>query len=163
IPRLAILRGEALTKLKQAAEAETILQDARTIALKYGLRPLLWHIDLTLGKLAHAQRRCEEAERRFAAALETLEELASGIPDESLHQHFLQNAQALFPRTRQASPRRLTKQTFEGLTERERAVAALIAKGKSNREIADALVVAPRTIETHVHSILSKLGFTSRA
>jgi DNA-binding NarL/FixJ family response regulator len=49
------------------------------------------------------------------------------------------------------------------LTQRERAVAALIARGKSNREIADSLVVAPRTIETHVHSILSKLGFTSRA
>jgi non-specific serine/threonine protein kinase len=49
------------------------------------------------------------------------------------------------------------------LTQRERAVAALIARGKSKREIADALVIAPRTIETHVHSILSKLGFTSRA
>jgi len=48
------------------------------------------------------------------------------------------------------------------LTERERAVAALIARGKSNREIADALVVAPRTIETHISSILSKLDFTSR-
>jgi non-specific serine/threonine protein kinase len=49
------------------------------------------------------------------------------------------------------------------LTQRERAVAALIARGKSNREIADELIIAPRTIETHVHSILSKLGFASRA
>ena len=57
---------------------------------------------------------------------------------------------------------RLTKKAFEGLTQRERAVAALIARGKSNREIADELVVAPRTIETHISSILSKLGFTSR-
>jgi tetratricopeptide (TPR) repeat protein len=163
IPRLAKLRGEALTKLKQAAEAETILQDARTTALTYGLRPLLWRIDLTLGKLAHAQRRYEEAERRFAEARELLEDLASSLPDQPFHQHFLQHAQALFPHTRQPSPHRLTKKTFEGLTQRERAVAALIARGKSNREIADALVVAPRTIETHVHSILSKLGFTSRA
>jgi DNA-binding NarL/FixJ family response regulator len=42
-------------------------------------------------------------------------------------------------------------------------MAALLARGKSNREIADELVVAPRTIETHVSSILSKLGLTSRA
>jgi DNA-binding NarL/FixJ family response regulator len=49
------------------------------------------------------------------------------------------------------------------LTQRERAVAALLTRGKSNREIADELVVAPRTIETHVSSILSKLGLTSRA
>ena len=47
IPRLAKLRGEALIKLKQAAEAETILQHARAAALERGLRPLLWRIDLT--------------------------------------------------------------------------------------------------------------------
>jgi ATP/maltotriose-dependent transcriptional regulator MalT len=163
IPRLTKLRGEALIKLKQAAEAETILQNARTTALKHGLRPLLWRICLTQGKLAHSQRRYEEAERQFAEALELLEDLARKVPDQTLHQHFLQHAHALFPHTRRPSPHRLTKKTFEGLTERERAVAALIARGKSNREIADSLVVAPRTIETHVHSILSKLGFTSRA
>jgi DNA-binding CsgD family transcriptional regulator len=163
IPRLAKLRGEALIKLKQAAEAETILQNARTTALKHGLRPLLWRICLTQGKLAHSQRRYEEAERQFAEALELLEDLASRLPDQTLQRHFLQHAQALFPRRRQPSPHRLTKKTFEGLTQRERAVAALIARGKSNRQIADQLFVAPRTIETHVHSILSKLGFTSRA
>jgi DNA-binding CsgD family transcriptional regulator len=163
IPGLSKMRGEALTKLKQGAEAETILQDARVTALKHGLRPLLWRISLAQGKLAHSQRRYEEAERRFAEALEMLEDLASSLPDETLQQHFLQHAHALFPRSRQPSPHRLTKKTFEGLTQRERAVAALLARGKSNREIADELVVAPRTIETHVSSILSKLGLTSRA
>src|SRR5207245_2777295 len=79
---------------------------------------------------------------------EMLEDLASSLPDQTLQQHFLQHAQALFPRSRQPSPHRLTKKTFEGLTERERAVAALIARGKSNREIADSLVVAPRSITT---------------
>jgi len=163
IPRLSRLRGEALTRLKQGAEAETILQQARAAALKHSLRPLLWRIYLTQGKLAHSQRRYEEAERRFAAAQELLEDLASSLPDETLQQHFLQHEHALFPHTRQPSPHRLTKKAFEGLTQRERAVAALIARGKSNREIADELVIAPRTIETHVHSILTKLGFTSRA
>ena len=50
-----------------------------------------------------------------------------------------------------------------GLTAREREVAALIAEGRSNREIADALVVGERTVETHVSNVLAKLGFTSRA
>jgi len=162
IPSLSKLRGEAFTKLKQGAEAEAILQQARATALNHGLRPLLWRIYLTQGKLAHSQRRYEEAERRFAEALELLEDIASSLPDEILQQHFLPHAHALFPHTRQTSPHRLTKKTFEGLTQRERAVAALIARGKSNREIADELVVAPRTIETHVSSILSKLGLTSR-
>ncbi|MCW6007070.1 helix-turn-helix transcriptional regulator, partial [Micromonospora sp. CPCC 205371] len=50
-----------------------------------------------------------------------------------------------------------------GLTRREREVAALIAQGLTNREIAARLVVAQRTAEGHVENILSKLGFTSRA
>jgi non-specific serine/threonine protein kinase len=49
-----------------------------------------------------------------------------------------------------------------GLTKREREVAALIAEGLSNREIAARLVVAQRTAEGHVENILSKLGFSSR-
>ena len=39
----------------------------------------------------------------------------------------------------------------------------LIAQGKSNREIADILVVSYRTVEAHVRKVLAKLGFTSRA
>jgi DNA-binding CsgD family transcriptional regulator len=162
IPRLAKLRGEALTKLTQAAEAETSLQEARTTALKHGLRPWLWRICMTQGKLAHSQRRYEEAERQFAEAQELLEDLASSLPDQTFHQHFLHHAHALFPRTRQPSAHRLAKKTFEGLTERERAVAVLIARGKSNREIADSLGITPGTIQTHVSSILSKLHFSSR-
>jgi len=162
IPHLLKLRGEIFTALKQGAEAEMALHHARVTALKHGLRPLLWRISLAQGKLAHSQRRYEEAERAFAAAQELVVDLASGLPDEPLQQHFLHHAHALFPRTRQPSPHRLAKKTFEGLTQRERAVAALIARGKSNREIADELGVTPGTIETHVSSILSKLNFSSR-
>jgi DNA-binding CsgD family transcriptional regulator len=63
----------------------------------------------------------------------------------------------------QAVPsRRLEKEKFGGLTEREREVAALIAQGKSNREIAEAMVVGVRTVETYVTRILNKLDFDSR-
>jgi DNA-binding CsgD family transcriptional regulator/tetratricopeptide (TPR) repeat protein len=51
---------------------------------------------------------------------------------------------------------------FGGLTARERSVATLIAQGKSNREIAVAMTVRVKTIETYVTRILDKLGFDSR-
>lgn len=49
------------------------------------------------------------------------------------------------------------------LTAREREVALLVAEGRKNREIASLLVISPRTVETHVDRILTKLGFISRA
>lgn len=49
------------------------------------------------------------------------------------------------------------------LTPRENEVAHLVAAGMKNREIADRLVISPRTAEAHVEHILAKLGFTSRA
>jgi non-specific serine/threonine protein kinase len=50
----------------------------------------------------------------------------------------------------------------DGLTGREREVAALIGQGKTNGEIANELVLSKRTVESHVSKILSKLGLTSR-
>lgn len=55
------------------------------------------------------------------------------------------------------------RKKLDELTAREREVAALIAHGKSNGEIAAELVVSKRTVETHVSNILSKLGATNRA
>jgi len=49
------------------------------------------------------------------------------------------------------------------LTAREREVAALVARGRTNRQIAEALVLSERTVHTHVHNILGKLELTSRA
>ena len=49
------------------------------------------------------------------------------------------------------------------LTPRELQVARLIAGGRSNKQIAAALVISQRTAENHVEHILAKLGFTSRA
>jgi predicted ATPase/DNA-binding CsgD family transcriptional regulator len=50
-----------------------------------------------------------------------------------------------------------------GLSPRELEVALLIAQGQTNRRIAEALVIAEWTVDTHVRHILTKLGFRSRA
>src|SRR5690242_11839785 len=49
------------------------------------------------------------------------------------------------------------------LTPREQEVAALVAEGLTNRQIAERLFIAERTAEHHVEQIRSKLGFHSRA
>ena len=50
-----------------------------------------------------------------------------------------------------------------GLTPRERQIAGLIARGRSNRDIAQELLISPATAARHVANILAKLGFSSRA
>ncbi|MBI2324581.1 MAG: helix-turn-helix transcriptional regulator [Chloroflexi bacterium] len=49
------------------------------------------------------------------------------------------------------------------LTGREREVAVLVAKGMTNREIAERLTLSVRTAESHVAGIRTKLGFRTRA
>jgi DNA-binding NarL/FixJ family response regulator len=68
-----------------------------------------------------------------------------------------------FPNAPALGPRQASKQAFDGLSQREREVAALVAQGYSNHRIADALTLSERTVEKHVENIMSKLHINSRA
>ena len=67
-----------------------------------------------------------------------------------------------------AVARRLTQEIVSpptglgALTERERSVLSLVATGRSNKAIADELVISERTARTHVSNVLRKLQLTSR-
>jgi DNA-binding NarL/FixJ family response regulator len=50
-----------------------------------------------------------------------------------------------------------------GLSDREVEVLRLVARGLSNREVADRLTVSRRTAEHHVQHIYDKIGVSSRA
>ena len=60
-----------------------------------------------------------------------------------------------------ARPR--TPPVFAPLSARERQVAALLARGCGNGEIAAELVISEATVKDHVHSILRKTGLKTRA
>jgi predicted ATPase/DNA-binding CsgD family transcriptional regulator len=89
---------------------------------------------------------------RAEGAVMTLEQAA----DAALAQSEARDKIPDLPVTAAAGGRR------NGLTSREREVAALIAEGLTNREIAGRLVITERTAEGHVQNILNKLGFNSR-
>ncbi|HLY32510.1 MAG TPA: tetratricopeptide repeat protein, partial [Ktedonobacterales bacterium] len=162
ILRLSRLQGEALIALNQLGEAEAMLQHARKSAQQLGAISALWRIHRALGKCYQAQRRYEAARECFIAARDGIDQLALDVPGESLRTDFLRHARELLPLMPPPSSRRTAKRRYDGLTEREREIAARIARGQSSRAIADALVISERTVETHIGNIFAKLGFNAR-
>jgi len=53
-------------------------------------------------------------------------------------------------------------EAWAGISPREREVLALVAEGRSNKAIAEALFVSPNTVKTHVAALLTKLDVESR-
>jgi len=162
-PRPALGRARALAALGQHAEAEALLLGVREVVERQGARPLIWRTRIALGNLYEATGRPGEAQHEFLAARQVVEALAAGLPDPALRDELMRRALAMLPRSYRPIVRQPASASRPGgLTGRECDVATMIASGKTNREIAEALVLGERTIETHVSNILGKLGVTSR-
>lgn len=163
IPCLAKLRGEALTAQGHYEDAERALIAACIAATEQRALPLLWQIHRARGRLYRRWRRDERADRVLAEARAAIATLAETIDDAEMRADFQGAALATLPRERAPSARRIATERYSGLTAREREVAVEIARGKSNRAIAETLYLSERTVAAHVRNILSKLGLTSRA
>jgi ATP/maltotriose-dependent transcriptional regulator MalT len=146
---VALLDGDAATAADrfEAALAELdrleIPWDRALTAMRAGVA------HAALGDAAAARRRLEEslaAARRLGAR-----PLAARVAVEL-------QALAGQPRTTGRAAA-----TAHGLTRRELEVLQHVAAGRTNREIAGALVLSPRTIEMHVQNALGKLGCRGRA
>jgi ATP/maltotriose-dependent transcriptional regulator MalT len=140
-------------------------------------------VALVLGRCAAALDDLDAAADLLGSALATCErigapafgvEAACELAAVRLRQRAPDAARALLTRARPAAERmgmapwvRRIDQLLDGgagpLTAREREVAELVALGRSNREIADRLVLSDRTVGNHVQHILTKLGFGNRS
>jgi tetratricopeptide (TPR) repeat protein len=165
--RYCLLRGRTLLALGGLQEAEAALREGIRNAAEQGLRPQRWRLLVQLSDCLVQQGREQEALEACREAVAIVHDLAGAVPP-SWQAEFLNRAGQQFPAVRRpllrprpaASP---AAGEASALTPRERAVAVMVARGMSNRAIADELVLSERTVETHVSNILSKLGFSSRA
>lgn len=125
-----------------------------------GMLPDLFWARLDLGRILMATDR--------ARAIDAFSE-AAGIAERTGARNQARIAAMLLRRAGVRAWRRPAAQDgargpedLDGLSPREREVADLLARGRSNREIAEALVVSPKTVERHVTNILAKLGLRNR-
>jgi DNA-binding CsgD family transcriptional regulator len=103
---------------------------------------------LALGVVRRRERQKRDARDAIAAALSEFERLGA----------------ATWIETARAELGRIGGRTrIEGLTPAERRVALLVAEGRTNREVAAALSLGQRTVETHLTHVYAKLGVRSRA
>ncbi len=70
--------------------------------------------------------------------------------------------QKVFARVREAS-RKAEDEAFATLSDQELKILALVAKGKTNKEIAEQVFLSEKTVRNYVSSILSKLNLSTRA
>ena len=123
--------------------------------------------------LATSQAKLERAKSlsELGAALRRANKRADARPylEESLDQARRCGAAVLAKRTHEellatgARPRRFVRSGLDSLTPSERRVAQMANDGQTNREIAQALFVTPKTVETHLSHVYRKLGIQARS
>jgi len=109
---------------------------------------------LRLGERLRRLRRPTDAREHLRAALATFEQLRA-TP-------WAERAQAELSATGDRARRR-SPTAPGGLTPQEIRIAVLVADGATNRQIAAALFLSPKTVAYHLSKVFEKLGLTSRA
>jgi DNA-binding CsgD family transcriptional regulator len=104
----------------------------------------------------------DAAPSRLRTALETFDR-AGMETDAARARQMLRELGAPVPRARRRGAALADPLRRAGVTSREAEVLALVAQGLSNRRIAQELYLSPRTVQSHVSSLLAKLGVENRA
>ncbi|MBA7700568.1 Oxygen regulatory protein NreC [subsurface metagenome] len=101
----------------------------------------------------------------FVSKTAAASELASGIRSIYRGDSFLSPsvAKLLVNQYQQAASMVRTNDPYEQLTDREREILKLLAEGRTTQEIADMLVVSPKTVEGHKTNLMAKLDIHNRA
>jgi DNA-binding CsgD family transcriptional regulator len=140
-------RGLVAAARGSPALADTLLQQAvarhEAVGDPYGRGRAL----LTLGVVRRRERQKRAADDALRAALDGFEQLG---------------AATWIAKTGEQLGRIGGRKREEGLTAAERRVAALVAQGRTNREVAAALFLGERTVASHLTHIYAKLGVRSR-
>jgi DNA-binding CsgD family transcriptional regulator len=156
--------GDACALLGRPDEARAYYERALAVCHMVRFRPETAITRLHLAELllnaaltpALSQREREQWQDEALAHLE----FAVAEFREMKMQPFLERALAL--QAAPAQPARAQPDYPDGLSEREVEVLRLIAAGKSNRDIADALIISLNTVYRHVTNIFAKIGAANR-
>ncbi|TMV45619.1 hypothetical protein FE783_28460 [Paenibacillus mesophilus] len=115
-------------------------------------RSLLFYADMMM------EGDPEEAKNKLLQCLETFEHLDAEY-DLNMTQSLMKKLGVRMPKPDAAN----SKKKETELSNREMEVARLVAEGLTNIEIAEALIISPRTVSTHLEKIYRRLGINSRA
>ncbi|MGK2966711.1 MAG: helix-turn-helix transcriptional regulator [Tepidiformaceae bacterium] len=158
--RLGWLRGRVLLATGRHEEAVACLGRAESEAAAQGQLALRWRVLASLAGAQLAVGAREAARGAGRRAIEVIAQLGERIPQAEIAGNFVSRATGQIPAAvRGGAPPR----GVDGLTAREVEIAGLVARGRTNRDIAEELVLSTRTVETHVANAIGKLGYTSRS
>ena len=177
--------GWVLLDLGELSEARAVLAEGLPVSMDVGDR---WIVQIGLGGFAGVAAKTGRPRLAFrlAGAIEAYQdvnEFSMPVPMAEIVDRWLASARAkagpaagrLLAEGRRLSPEQAVDLALTDepdgasppgarptLTRREAEVAALVARGLTNREIAAQLFLSVRTVEVHVDRILTKLGFHTR-
>jgi DNA-binding NarL/FixJ family response regulator/tetratricopeptide (TPR) repeat protein len=158
-----VAAARELGDLTARAEATVLLAEGRAADAAAVARGRASHLLAARLRLLEGRALAAAGDRPAAlAALTAAEAALNGYGAVRWRDEAVRELRRLGHRVRRTQPTSSAGTGAEGLTGREREIADLVAAGRTNREVAEQLVLSPKTIEAHLRNIYAKLGVRSR-